>query len=149
MKPALPPLQALMEAYTSAAGIAVSMTRDRALALAELHRREMTAEDVRAIVARIKDLIRKGSPHHTEASLDFRNLMAKADAFEERALRLRKERAARKRPAGPFPATTANPDGSKTTRLVDQPPAKDPEQVAAEVRKVADDFFAKMGRPRT
>jgi len=86
-----PELQPLLDAYVACTGLAVSLSYQRQLALTELHARGLTADDVRAVLERLKRLIARGEKGYTENSLDFRNTLGNADTFEERALRLRQE----------------------------------------------------------
>jgi len=112
-----PELQPLLDAYVACTGLAVSLSYQRQLALTELHARGLTADDVRAVLERLKRLIARGEKGYTENSLDFRNTLGNADTFEERALRLRQEAFRRAKPKQEVAKTTALPNGDSITVL--------------------------------
>jgi hypothetical protein len=143
-----PHLKALLDAYIEVAGLPITLSYERARVLTELHDRGFTPEDVRLVLGKLKRLIASGTKGYTDASLDFRNAIGDVDKFEERAIKIRQERLRRrgavKQPD--VPQTRALPDGSRTTVLAPAPPARDPAEIAAEVRRQAEEFRRKMGR---
>ena len=121
--------QALFEAYVAATGLAVHLSHSRRFVLQALVERGITPEDVRAVVAALRNKIARGDSGFTDASLLFRNAM-NADAMEERALLLRQQKL-RAKGARPKPAaatTQTMPDGSTISRLAeaadDRPPLR-------------------------
>lgn len=144
-----PHLQALLDAYVEVTGLAVTLSYQRAQTLRELDRRGITPADVRAVLQRLKGHIERGVKGYTDASLDWRNAMQE-DTLEERALKLRQERArkagaARVQAAGtPRAATVQTGDGT-VTRLA--PPGDAvPEVDPAAVKRALAEFREKLGR---
>jgi hypothetical protein len=99
--PAQQHLRALFDAYVESSGVPLTPSPLRKQVLREMDRRALTPEDVRAVIGRIQHHLRSGTKGYTDASLDWRNAMANVDIFEERALKLRLQKKARKSPAAP------------------------------------------------
>lgn len=139
-----PPWRPLFDAYVRASGIAVSPSMPRIDACAEIAARGFTAEDVVAVLKRIQGHLSKGTLGYTDASLDFRNAMLKVDLFEERALKLRQEKARRPVAKKLVPVSRPLPDGRTETvqapELEREVPAVD---VSAALRKMADELVRK------
>jgi len=84
-------IQALLDAYIAVTGLAVKLSYQRQSALTDLIDRGITAEDVTAVMQKLKRLVARGEKGFSESSLDFRNALGNVDTFEERALKLRQE----------------------------------------------------------
>lgn len=138
-------LRALHAAYVETSGVPVSLSPLRTYALREMDRRGLTPADVIAVISRIKWHLAKGTTGYTEASLDWRNAMQNVDTFEERALKLRQEKARKataKKPEAPRAQTL--PDGNTVLGAAPAEPAADAERIAAQVREQAEEFRRKM-----
>jgi hypothetical protein len=145
-----PHLQALLDAYVEVTGLAVTLSYQRAQTLRELDRRGITPADVRAVLQRLKGYVERGVKGYTDASLDWRNAMQE-DTLEERALKLRQERArkagaARVQAASTPRAATVQTGDGNVTRLA-SPGDAVPEVDPAAVKRALEDFRKNMGRP--
>lgn len=136
----------LFDAYVRTTGIDLTPSATRIAACEELVRRKMTEADVVAVIERIKQHIRKGMPGYVEASLEWRNVMLKADTFEERALKLRQEAARKPKPRKLVSQSRTLPDGRTETVQVPEterePQVADP---AAALRNLADEIGRRKG----
>ena len=148
-----PHLAALLAAYVEVTGLPVMMSYERARALTDLHDRGMTADDVRAVVGKLKRRVQSGVKGYTDSSLDFRNALGNVDTFEERALKQRQEKA-RKAGAGAAVArsrevaTTRPHPGGGTVTVFAAPGEKpirpvDPAVVGKALREFADGLGGK------
>lgn len=138
-------LKALLDAYIEITGLPVTLSYQRSQALTELHARGVTADDVRAVLQKLKRLVASGTKGYSDASLDFRNTLGNVDTFEERVLKCRQEAARRRRPPTPIVAhTTTLPDGQSVTRLA--PAAKKTEVPKIDVKKAFLDMAEEIGK---
>jgi hypothetical protein len=146
-------VQAMMNAYVAETGIQVRLNWARQSALSAIaalphgeNEPPFGADDVRAVLAHLKTLLRQGKGGVTDASLDFRNCLLNVDTFEERARKLR-QRKQRNRGASASNAIETRlrlPDGSQV--LAVQPPAQQaPAEVSKQVAEGLRKFRAQMG----
>lgn len=108
-----PAARALYEAYVKATNLALSWSYQRSQDVGELVRRNITSEDVAAVLGFVKKKMARGDGGFGETSMLWRNAMA-PDAMEERALLVRQARG--RKPAAKAPVSVT--DASGTTRLL-------------------------------
>lgn len=142
-------LRALHAAYVEATGVPVTLSSERLKTLREFDRRGLTAGDVRAVLGKLKALIARGVQGYTDASLDWRNAMANVDTFEERALKVRQEKARKAgvKPVRPEAVTVQLGAGESVTRLAVA--AAPPAEVPRVGVKLTDAVLAQIAADRT
>lgn len=89
-------LKALWDAYFRASGLPeATASHRRIMDLKEIDRRGITPAEIEAVVSGIRRAIEEGRRNFTPESLEWSNVMAKADKLEDRVGRYRKAMAAR------------------------------------------------------
>ena len=141
-------LRALHAAYVEATGVPVTLSPERLKTLREFDRRGLTAADVAAVLGKLKALVARGIQGYTDASLDWRNAMANVDTFEERALKIRQEKARKSavKPARPAAVTVQLGAGESVTRLA--VPAEAPAEVPRVGATLTDAVLAQIAQDR-
>lgn len=138
-------LQPLIDAYVAETGIPVSWTRQREIALQQIHKLGYGPAEMRDVLRWIRRKVEGQANGFTDTSLLFRNAVEKWETFEERVLLIQQARDRKPKPQPLVPHVRELPGGKTVTVLGEAAPA-DPEAIAAQVREQAAAFRRQMGR---